>query len=338
MKKLDVIFLASGIIAFLVYIIFFVDLNSFVSTLAKIDVVVFLAVIALSLLEIAAFTTVFVLLLRTVDVVISFMKALSYVLASIFVDLVIPGESVTAEISRVYFLSKYENAPAGRVASSVFLQRAMGMMTTTVLLLTSLLLLNLGNLLHVVVLVTILTAVATAIIVILCLKPNSIEFFKRLALKVLKFFKREGLNSKVEDFSSHFLRAMQSIATRRERLLVPILVNAFSWMCSLGLFYLAFISLGYTPDWRVIIFVYTFVLALKLPIGPMAEFGTPEIAMTALLVFFNVPSAVALATTIIVRMSTVWLRFLLGFITYNNLVIRKNGKQSLIGSLKGEMP
>jgi uncharacterized membrane protein YbhN (UPF0104 family) len=74
--------------------------------------------------------------------------------------------------------------------------------------------------------------------------------------------------------------------------------------------------------------VYSLLLAIKsIPIGIPAEVGIPEIFMITSFILFGIPEGISAAATILTRMITVWLRFLVGFIAVQWL-----GLRGLIGS------
>ncbi len=59
------------------------------------------------------------------------------------------------------------------------------------------------------------------------------------------------------------------------------------------------------------------VTAIKsVPVGIPFEVGLPEITMTTLYVSLGVPAGIAATSTILSRLITLWLRFIIGFAAY----------------------
>ncbi len=58
--------------------------------------------------------------------VITFQKAFMYSLVSNFIDLLVPAESVSGEISRIYFVSR-DGVNTGKAVASIVTQRILGM-------------------------------------------------------------------------------------------------------------------------------------------------------------------------------------------------------------------
>jgi uncharacterized protein (TIRG00374 family) len=98
----------------------------------------------------------------------------------------------------------------------------------------------------------------------------------------------------------------------------PLAISFFylsvTWVFSLIVPFLVFLSLGYSVSWSVILITSAIVLAVKsIPIGIPFEVGIPEAAMTTLYIAMGIPAALAVTATILSRIITLWLRFFVGF-------------------------
>jgi uncharacterized protein (TIRG00374 family) len=109
-----------------------------------------------------------------------------------------------------------------------------------------------------------------------------------------------------------------------------------SWVCSLIVFYLTFLSIGYTQiNWSAILIISTIFAAVKsVPIGIPFEVGLPEIALSSLLILFNVPLDISFTATILMRVLTLWLKFFIGFVAQQwigltTITTTMNGKPNM---------
>jgi uncharacterized protein (TIRG00374 family) len=97
--------------------------------------------------------------------------------------------------------------------------------------------------------------------------------------------------------------------------LLASIAAATSWIFSLAVFYLTFLSIGYPQiSWSAILVISAIFVAVKsIPMGIPFEIGLPEITLTTLLVFFGVPWQISATATILMRLLTLWVRFFIGF-------------------------
>jgi uncharacterized protein (TIRG00374 family) len=107
----------------------------------------------------------------------------------------------------------------------------------------------------------------------------------------------------------------------------PVIVSLFylilTWIFSLSIQYLVFMSLGISVSWSMITITAAIVLAVKsIPVGIPFEVGIPEATMTTLYMAFNIDPATAATATILSRLLTLWLRFFIGFVAQQWLTLK----------------
>jgi uncharacterized membrane protein YbhN (UPF0104 family) len=103
-------------------------------------------------------------------------------------------------------------------------------------------------------------------------------------------------------------------------LVLSLLGLGVTWVLSLSVSYLVFLSLRTPVSWSVILITSSIVLAVKsIPIGIPFEVGLPEITMTTLYTSLLAPSLglqvaaeISATATILNRLITLWLRFFIG--------------------------
>jgi uncharacterized protein (TIRG00374 family) len=89
-----------------------------------------------------------------------------------------------------------------------------------------------------------------------------------------------------------------------------------SWVLTLSVFFLSFLSIGYVSiDWKALLVIFSiFNIAKSLPIGVPFEVGLPEITLTTLFILVGVPPQESATVTILIRIITLWLRLFIGFL------------------------
>jgi len=318
-------FLLAGSALFLIYLYFFIGFSNIIETFSKVDIGFFLLATLMTLIDIFFFTFTWHFLLRAVSIKITVSKALAYVLTGIFVDILIPAESVSAEISKIYLMNR-DGVDVGKVTATLVVQRIYGMIITAssvIFACTALLLMNYqlpSMIINLIILVSVLTLVFLALILFFCIKR---EFTGRVLRKILGFLKRilpKRLNIRTweemaERALNTFFPSLVFLAKTPEKLLVSIISAVSSWIFCLLTSQFVFYSLGYWIDFPIVVIVYSLSMVVQsIPAGIPAEVGVTEIVMSSLYVLFRVPPALAATATILIRFLTVWLKFIMGFI------------------------
>ena len=91
--------------------------------------------------------------------------------------------------------------------------------------------------------------------------------------------------------------------------------------------FLVFVSLGHPVSFVLLTIVYSIIVIIQnIPIGVPGEVGVVEIVMTGVYGLFGVPLGISVAATVLIRVLTVWFRFLLGFVA-----VQWIGIKTLIG-------
>lgn len=315
-----------GLAAFFLYILLFnVDIPEIVATAQNANPLIYIAAIAVSLAEVFFYAISWRAILAHLYVKLSVVRAYLFVWYSIFMDIVIPAESISGELCRIYLMNREQCGTGGKVTASVVTQRLLGMGMNIVFLITGISLLSFETTVDPVIfnLMLFLTAAIAAIIALILLvsaKENwsqkliiSLvrvgEFITRGKWKKLSQIKQEAMNNAVA-----FHASMKSLISKPQSLISPTVFSFLNWLCSIAVPYLVFLSLGYQAPWSVILITSSVVVAVKsIPIGIPFEVGLPEIAMTTLFTSMGIPADISATATILSRIITLWLRFGIGF-------------------------
>ncbi len=330
-----------GLFAFFLYIYFFnVDIFNIIDQAKNLNVPLYALATLSVLLDTLFFALGWQALLRALKVKLSVLKSYLFVWYGVFVDTLIPAESISGEISRIYLVSREQNGTEGKVVASVVGHRLINMAINICSLFMGLGLLFFTGQFYstflenntVLALMLFLIGISSVFLVLLLLlsvKENwtlkiidgtirFADFVSRGRWKLGKI-KQDAVNSAFifHDSMKQYRRSPKTVA-------VSIFFSVASWVSALGVSYLVFLSLGlYQVQWSMIVITTSIVAAVKsIPVGIPFEVGLPEITMSTLYAIFLQSSmsmsyaqaiGIAATATVLIRLLTLWLRFFIGF-------------------------
>jgi uncharacterized protein (TIRG00374 family) len=315
-----------GLAAFFVYLYLFnVDIREIIAKMQNIRIDFYAMAAIASLLDVLFFTVAWHFLMRFLAVRISLFRESLFVWVGIFVDTLIPAESVSGEITKIYLVDREQNGAAGKATASIVAQRLIGMSINIVTLIVGAILLLAENLLYgmmlgLVVFLIVVTFVFLVLILFLCRKE---KWTLEIVDSVTKFaewisrgrWKLTKLREEAMEATRAFHVAIKDYGHAPGTVLLASLFSAASWGFSLVILYLTFLSLGYSQiSWSAILVTSAIFIAIKsIPMGIPFEIGFPEVALTTLFGIFGVPWNVSATATILMRLLTLWVRFFIGF-------------------------
>ncbi len=323
-----------GIVGFFLYIYLFkVDLLGIIETAKTADPLIYSAAILCGFIEIFFFTTSWHALTSHINIRLSIKRAFLYVWYGIYVDTVIPAESISGEAIRAYLVVRDRCSTFGKAMASLFMHRLLGMTMNVVVLIAGIALLTVDGKVATVVFETIIF-VAVAITV-LTVALTVLAFKKTWMLKVIdwgtnllgKISRGKWNIAKYKDgaieITDHFHDSMTEYRHNLKPLAESFLYLGVTWFFSLAIPYLVFQSLGQPVSWGIILITAAIVLAVKsIPVGIPFEVGIPEATMTTLYIAMGVFGPLAATATILTRIVTMWLRFFTGFAAQQYLELK----------------
>lgn len=316
-----------GIVAFFVYIYLFnVDIQQIVGEIGRINLNYYLIAAIVSILDVFFFALAWHSLLRFLRVKFSVLRSFALVWVSLFIDALIPAESVSGELAKIYYVNKEQDGTAGQATASVVAQRLIGMGINIATLLVGAIVLLVQSLLFGMMLGLILfliTVICLFFVLILFLSFREKWTFRMLD-SLIRFaewisrgrWKLTKFREEVVEIHKAFHIAIKEYIHAPKTMLIATSCSVVAWLLSILIFYFTFLAVGYTQiSWVSIVEVTSIFVAVKsIPIGIPFEVGLPEITLTTLLVIFGVPGIVSATVTILTRLLTLWLRFFIGFI------------------------
>jgi uncharacterized protein (TIRG00374 family) len=334
-----------GLVAFFIYIYLFnVDIKQIIAEIGTIDVRYYLLAAGVSLLDVFFFALGWHILLRFLRVKFALFRSFALVWVGIFIDTLIPAESISGELAKIYYVNKEKDGTAGQAAASVVAQRLIGMGINVATLLGGAIILLVQSLLFGMILGLILfliTVICLFFVLILFLSfkeewtfrmlDSLMRFAERISRGRLKLTK---FREEVVEIHKAFHLAIKEYVRAPKTLVLATSCSVAAWFLSVLIFYFTFLAIGYTQiSWVAIVVVTSIFVAVKsIPIGVPFEIGLPEITLTTLLVIFGVPGIISATVTILTRLLTLWLRFFIGFTAQQWLglkgILTRNGEET----------
>jgi len=347
-------FLIIGLLIFVLYLVLFVDIPEMISVIQGTNMLIYSFAALALILDTFLFTLTWQYLLLLLSVKVPLKKVFAYVWIGVFADLLIPAESVSGEITKIYLMSKEPNVNSGKVVASLVSQRMFGIITTAATLFIGflgLLVFNYaisGLMLQLLLVITIVSVAVFGFLVVVCVKEKWTE---RLVISVMRFvervskgrFKLEHFQTKIIDALRAFYESLRIFGSKPTRLIKPVFFHVLAWSSSIAIVFLVFVAIGYLePNLPVLLLkatvVYTLLVAIKsIPLGVPAEIGVPDIIMTTLFILFGIPPDISAAATVLTRILTVWLRFFIGFAAVQWLGIKTLMESGVFGKAKNKI-
>jgi uncharacterized protein (TIRG00374 family) len=326
-----------GLVAFFAYIYLFqVDILGIIATLQRADPLPYALAAALSLVEVLFFSVSWRVLVNFLMIKLSVVRSYLFVWYGIFVDILVPAESVSGEALRLYLVTKEQGESTfGRVVASLVTHRILGMSMNVGVLILGMALLFTETTINPLIFNLILFLAFGITLTLLLIMLFS--FKEQWSLKVIdwlvragKFISRgrwQGKLTKIKEdaceIAKSFHDSMKEFKHNPKALVFSLFYLAITWVLSLSIPYLVFMSLRFPVSWSVILITATIVLAVKsIPLGVPFEVGLPEITMTTLYTSLGVPAGISATATILTRLITLWLRFFAGFIAQQWLELK----------------
>jgi uncharacterized protein (TIRG00374 family) len=342
--KTRYLLIAFGLAVFFVYTYLFVPFGDLIRTVNGLNPFYFSLAFLSLLASVVLYSLVWQRLLGLLSVKTSFLKTFQLVWVENFVDLVVPGEPVSGELSRIYLMSKDTGGDYGKVVASAVGQRITTTCVTAAGLLASIAYFAFAYRppLFVLLFAGLILAAEAAVIgllVYLAWTKGSThrlaDWLFNLASRISRgHLKLEQVREKAKRALNIFHEGILTLRQHRRSLVLPIVFSALSWFLDMSITFLVFLSLGAVGtaiSMSAIVIVYSIAGTIQyLPIGVIpGEVGLTEIIMTTLFAVLGNPHffAVFAVATVLIRVLTFWVRLFIG-----GVVVQITGIKSLMPS------
>ncbi|MEM1586240.1 MAG: lysylphosphatidylglycerol synthase transmembrane domain-containing protein [Candidatus Bathyarchaeia archaeon] len=319
-----------GLPVFLIYLFFTVGVNEIMGVLGKLDLCNYLlyytAALAAVFLSTLFYSMSWNKLMKPMGIKIGLKKAFLYCWLGGFLDAIIPFETVSGEMAKIYLVQRETGEQPGKIIASIVAHRiivisiALGsLMVSSIFLITrydvgsgiiyplSIVMLGSAAVIALLLFASLRKGVAEKIINAIL---NFISFtFRKRVINLLKI--RENVYMNLQYFYNEF----RNISSRRWTLTLAVLYGFLAWLSHLSVFILTFYALGFSEiifRFYETIVVYSISMALQAaPISIVAP-GLMEIIMSNLYVLLGFEPALSGAATFLIRIATFWLQIMSG--------------------------
>ena len=319
--------MALGLVAFILYLWFFVGFEGLFSLLSKLNVYQYLLFFSLAIaalfLGIIFDSLIWHSLLDSLSVKVQFRKILLYNWIGNFVELIIPGATIGGEVIRIALAQKETKHDAGIAAATVLSSRIISTFVYSGGLIIAFVSLLLTHQLPVflitpIILVAAGTAGVLAVIFVVAFRPSAVEklvsILMWLVRRLIKNPQRiEGLREKIRNGLSSFSEVFKTLKSNPRFLIKPVIFAVVAWMFNMVVYLMIFYALDFTSisliDLATVYCIVTTVetLTAGFPVGAV------EVTMISLFSIYGVPIAVAGAATTLTRLLTFWCQVIVGY-------------------------
>jgi len=219
---------------------------------------------------------------------------------SSFIMSVTPGKM--GEVLKSFLLKEETGTPVSVSAPIILAERITDFLSIVILCLIGAVVLDYGRD------IVILTGV---FFVILTIVLSS----KKLSLKIISIFERIKYTAK---HAEKLYTAYEStyILIKLKPLLIVVFISVIAWFLECLGFYIVLRVFTSVSNIEVTLLTATFIYTFSTLIGAIAMLpgglGATEASLTGLLIFLKIPKDISVASTIIIRVATLWFAVLLG--------------------------
>lgn len=335
-KTTAALLIVVGVFIFILYLYFFVPPKEVILAFQQANLLYYSLAFGALIISVAFTALTWQRLLSTLSVKASLLKAFQFIWVGYFVDLLIPAESVSSDVSRIYLMTKESGQNAGKVTASVIGHRILSTIISFAGLVLSSVYFVLAYrpsslLLEFIVIITAASIALLGSLFYLSTRRSATEKIANwifgLATRVSRGrWRLDSVKSSAAKLLRAFHDGIETLGRQPKALAAPIVFSILAWLSDLLIVVLVFFSLGSfgtRVPFSVIVIVYFIIIGIEdIPLGIPAGVGVMEILMTSLYVLFGVPIGLSAAATVLIRAMTFWVKLLIGGVTVQWLGIK----------------
>ena len=343
-SKRIILFVVIGLVAFLLYLFYYVGTGNFLDVIKQADLYyyssAFIAFIVAGFFSAVTWHS----LMESLQIENSLRRAFLFTFAGYFFDATLPEPGWSGDITKSYMLSKKTDQDVGKIVASVVSQKVIGMAVTILLLVVGfgLLSVNVSLPLQVIIFFGIIMALSVGSFIVVYLMSTSYKttrsVLNKLLIPIALFFLRRRFNesqfrSNAEKFLNMFHEGIDTLGTNKKALVKPILFYVLSVSFDISIVFFVFASLGYPIPVDKVLIVYALT-------GTLASIGVSFVGLTEIITstayqVLSIPLALSFSVTLLTRVVTLWFKLIIGYITFQwagvGLLMSKKGQQPVKG-------
>jgi uncharacterized protein (TIRG00374 family) len=339
--------MALGLVAFILYLWFFVGFEGLFTLFSQINVYqysLFLALAVGALLAAVIFDSlIWHSLLNSLSIKVKFRRIFLYNWIGNFVELIIPSATIGGEVARIALSQKEIKHDTGIAAATVLGSRIISTFVYSGGLLVGFLLLLFTHQLPIYLITPVILVVAGTVAVLACIflvafRADAAGKIVNAVMWVVKRLmknpeRQEAFRQKIQNSLFSFSGVFRTFKNHPHQLIKPALYAVISWIFNLVVYLMIFYALDFTAISLIdLATVYCIVTTVE-TITAGVPVGAVEVTMINLFALYGVPLAVAGAATTLTRLLTFWCQVIVGY----PLVEWIGAKSLLKGSIKNPL-
>lgn len=333
-SKPIIIVLAAGLVAFLLYLFFYVNPAEVAQTLAKTNLAIYALAFPAYVANTVFSSLVWYKLLDSLEVNVSRGKTFLYTWVGLFFEATVPQLGWSAEVSKTYMLNQDCQTDVGSVGASVVWQKIFNMTISIATLAIGLILVLINYELPVFAVIIIgvvlaLSILALGLVYYVSLRPSATKTLLGWAVRIIRVFKKSwnptGFLSKAEGTLGGFHDGIATLKSKPRALVLPAVYSVVSFGFEISVFFITFAALGQPIRVDAIFIVFTLTGVLQ-TVG--AAFFIPELVTTSTLTVLGTTNKdVAFSIALLTRVVNLWFRLIVSYcaLQYAGVkIMRKN--------------
>jgi len=316
-----------GLIAFSLYLYFFVGINQLISALEKVNTADYLSFYLLAIVTVVfsllCWTASWRTILETLSVRLGIKKAFLFFWVGYFVDLVIPSETIGSELTRLYLVRNETEGDLGAIAASAVTNRIVEyLIAASGLLISVIIMLSAGNLPSIVsgflVLVLSGALVYLSILLYLALSERAATVLVSIWYKLKKLVrlrKSSGveMSEKAKLSLAIFYEGFKIFRQNPKHLIKPLIFQILSFLLNLGVYVLVFASLGFLNiPFEFYVLMYFIGSAIQAATASLSV-GSLDIILATVFILYGIPAGTSGIAVVVLRSVTYWIPLLISY-------------------------
>jgi glycosyltransferase 2 family protein len=327
-KHKATLLMALGTVAFILYLVFFVGINSLFQLISQLNFQQYSLYYSIAILALVASVVfdslIWHSLLKGLNVKLALRKVVLYNWIGNFVEMVIPCETVCGEVTRIYLAKKETKQNIGTTAAPIITSRILSTVVyTSGLLFGSLVLVLTTKSMPTFLVGTLLTVAVGSVgmiaaVLFLALKEGAAEKLVSVAMFFIRLIskskvKQDEQKEKLRQSLYSFTEAFQTYKRKPSLLIRPAIYAVIAWLFTLLVYLMVFYSLNFTSITLVDLALVYCVSSTVETITAGFPVGAVEITMISLYSVLGVPLVIAGAATTLTRLLTFWVQVIAGY-------------------------
>jgi uncharacterized protein (TIRG00374 family) len=324
-----------GIVIFAIYLYFFIGIPQIIAVITQVNSQQYIFYYTLALLSILAsvltWSVAWNLILRDLNIKITYRRAYLYYWVGYFTDLVIPCASICGELTRLYLVEQETKTSYGTLAASAITNRIVAYTIVIIGLYSGAVLIFTkpgvpAVIANIFIIFLIGVTIYAAVLLYLAFVKSAAENINRLYQKILKLIRRSRYQETQAQPSSqslsNYYEGFRVFRENPKLLLKPFVFHLISYLLGLSTYVFIFAALGIpSPSPEFYIVVYFIATAVQ-DAAAAFSVGSLDIILASIFILYGLPPATSGIAALLLRSVGFWFPLFVGFASVQLLGVR----------------